>query len=82
MVCCSAGPIILWFWISPPLPGVAIAVLGALAAIVTSAEMRGTHKLLATLAIFALMGIEIKGIRKDPKESDLQAAEQRNSSDA
>jgi hypothetical protein len=50
--------------------------------VVTFAEMRGTHKLLATLAIFALMGIEIKGIRKDPKESDLQAAEQRNSSDA
>jgi hypothetical protein len=64
------------------LPGVAIAVLGALAAIVTSAEMRGTHKLLATRVVFALIGIEIKDIRKDRKESDLQAAEQRNSTDA
>lgn len=58
------------FWYQPPLPGVAIGVLGAGAAIMTFREMHHTHKLLATLAIFALMGIELRDIKKDRADSD------------
>jgi hypothetical protein len=72
----------LWFWLYPPLPGVAVAVLGATAGIVTFADMRGTHKSLVTIAIFALMGIEINDIRKDRVESDKQAHEQREKDQA
>ena len=67
----------LWFWLSPREPGIAISVLGSLAAIVTFAEMTSTQKLLATLAIFALMAIEIRDIRRDRIESDRIASEQR-----
>ena len=67
----------LWLWFWPTLPGVAIAILGTGAAILAFREMRHAHKLLATIAIFALMGIEIRDIRKDRLESDKSAAAQR-----
>ncbi len=42
----------LRFSLIPAEPGIAIAALGALAAVVTFAEMTSTQKLLATIAIF------------------------------
>jgi hypothetical protein len=67
----------VWFWFWPPLPGVAVAILGAAAAIMTFRDMQNTHKMLATIAIFALMGIELNDIRRDRQEADRQATEQR-----
>src|ERR1019366_5140636 len=63
-ICC------LWFWFIPPLPGVAVTVLGATAAIMTFREMHNTHRVLAALAISALMGIERRDIRIDRDKSD------------
>ncbi len=66
-----------WFWIKPPLPGVAIAVLGGAVAVMAFRDMHSTHKLLATLAIFALMGIELHDITKDREASDKQQSDDR-----
>lgn len=79
-----AGSFVAFAWVAciffgfyPQFPGMAVAVLGTVAAVVTFADMHSTHKLLATVAIFVLMGLEIRDIRKDRAASDSQAAEQR-----
>ena len=67
---CGTFACCVWFWFWPPLPGVAVTVLGGAAAILTFREMQNTHKFLATLAIFALMGIELRDIRGDRVKLD------------
>src|SRR5258706_522681 len=62
----------VWFWFWPQLPGVAVTVLGSAAAIMTFRNMHATHKMLATIAIFVLMGIELNDIRKDRAKTDAQ----------
>jgi hypothetical protein len=69
------------FWLHHPEPGIAIAVLGLLAAIMTFAEMTSTHKVLAILAMFILMIIEIRDIHKDKLESDVLALKERGRQD-
>jgi len=69
----------LWFWFQPPLPGVAVAVLGGAAAVMAFRDMHSAQKLLATVAIFALMGIELSDIRADRIRSDSEQAAERES---
>jgi hypothetical protein len=72
----------MWFWFWPPLPGIAVTVLGGMVSVMAFREMHNTHKLLATLAIFVLMGIELRDIRKDRIKSDTEQAAARAASEA
>ena len=72
----------LWFWFWPPLPGVAVAVFGGAAAILAFRSMSSIQKLFATLAIFSLIGIELRDIRKDRTESDRLQQRSRSESEA
>ena len=58
------------FWIWPQPAGYAVTILGGAVAVMTLRQMKHTQKFLLTLTIFALMGIELKDIRKDRIKSD------------
>jgi hypothetical protein len=71
-----SGLIAAWiaFWIWPQPAGYAVTILGGVAAIMTFREMRHTQKVMLTIGIFGLMGIELRDIRKDRIKSDSDQA--------
>jgi hypothetical protein len=60
----------LAFWIWPQPTGYAVTILGGVAAVMTFRETGHTQKVLLTLAIFALVGIELRNIRTDRAETE------------
>lgn len=68
LIICSSFSCCVWFWLHPQPPGVAVAVLGPVAAVMTFRKTHSTHTWLTTLYIFASMGIELRDIRKDRSE--------------
>ena len=72
----------LAFWIWPQPAGYAVTILGGVAAVMTLRELEHTQKVLLTLAIFALVGIELRNIRTDRAETERQFEATMKRSDA
>jgi hypothetical protein len=83
IVLCGATTLcILYFQARLPLPGVAIAVLGAVAAIMSlRPEMRIVEKAAWMLIISALLFTEIRAIRKDRTDAEAALKADRKSQD-
>ncbi len=62
---------ILWFLWSPPSPGMAAIILGALAAVMTLRDISPSQKFFVMLAVFVLAYFEIRGINRDRATQDL-----------
>jgi hypothetical protein len=65
----GVGAILSFLW-SPPPPGVAAVVLGALVAAMMLREMKSTQKLFVVVAVFALAYIEMGGINRERATQD------------
>jgi hypothetical protein len=65
----------VWFWFRIPVPGIAIAVLGSAAAVMTlRSEMSPREKLAWTVVVFALLFVEIRDTNSYSKQQLLDAA--------
>jgi hypothetical protein len=81
---CSCGAFFaLWAWCTLPVPGVSIAILGLVAAIMSlRGEMRPLEKAAWMLIISVLLVAEIKSIRSDRTHAENQAKAERSAQDA
>jgi hypothetical protein len=67
----------VWFFVSTPAPGYAVAVLGAVAGIMTLREMKSLEKVVWIFALSALLFVELKAIRLDRAQSQREQKELR-----
>src|ERR1022692_3506439 len=65
LLAAAAGAI--WFWFHPSLGG-AIAVLGAMAALMSIREIGPREKFAWSIMVFALLGVELHAIRHSDEE--------------
>jgi hypothetical protein len=79
-----AGGAAAWFWLAHASPGAAIAVLGAVAAIMSlRKDMGHRERWLWTVVVFALLFVELRDIRIDREQHDIdQAAARKEEKDS
>lgn len=83
VLCLTGALCAIWFHWSLPLPGVSVAVLGGMAAIMSlRPDMKIIEKAAWMIIIFAVLYAEIRAIRKDRADSDAKALADRQTQDA
>ena len=75
-IACFGTVIVLYIWI--PAPGVAVICLAIGAGVMTFREMTATHKLLWTIFLITMGGIEIRSIYKERNDNQIAASKDRD----
>ena len=66
----TAAAFCAWAWLHTPLPGTAIAVLGAAAVVMSTREMSHRERVLWVFIAFVLLFLELRSIRIDRAVDD------------
>jgi hypothetical protein len=83
LLCALGGVAGCWALYSTPLPGVSIAILGAVAAVMSlRPEMRPPEKALWIALVALLLASELRAIRVDRRSADAQALKDRKEQDS